>query len=96
MLYFSGVSLNVPAGMWGKQQYTAVEVCTSRKISRARIHVERSIGYIKRYKILKNRVPCNMLPYLSNFFFVCAQLVNLSPVYMREIDDLFKNNLEIE
>ena len=45
----------MPAGLWSKTQFTYVEVKTSRQISRARIHVERSIGYLKRYKILKKQ-----------------------------------------
>ena len=84
--YISGVTLNIPAGMWGKIQFTPEEVAASRKISIARIHVERSIGYLKRYKILGNKVVAKMLPYLSDIAFVCAQLVNLNPVFLREVD----------
>ena len=46
---FTGVTLNVPAGLWGKKQFTPEEVWQSRKISVARIHVERAIKYIKDY-----------------------------------------------
>ena len=87
--YISGVTLNIPAGMWGKIQFTPEEVAASRKISIARIHVERSIGYLKRYKILGNKVVAKMLPYLNDIAFVCAQLVNLNPVFLREVDNDF-------
>ena len=89
--YISGVTLNIPAGMWGNIQFTPEEVAlaASRKVSIARIHVERSIGYLKRYKILGNKVVAKMLPYLSDIAFVCAQLVNLNPVFLREVDNDF-------
>ena len=48
---FTGVTLNVPAGLWGKKQFTPEEVRQSRKISVARIHVERAIKYIKDYHV---------------------------------------------
>ena len=77
--------------MWGKVQFTAEEVTASRKVSAARIHVERTIGYVKNYRILRNKVPVEMLPYLSDVFFVCAQLTNLLPVFLREVDQHFIN-----
>ena len=44
---------------------------------------------LKRYKILGNKVVAKMLPYLSDIAFVCAQLVNLNPVFLREVDTDF-------
>ena len=35
------MTLNVPAGMWGKAQFTSEEVAGNRKTASARIHVER-------------------------------------------------------
>ena len=87
----SGVTLNLPAGLWGKTQFTPEEVAASRRVSSARIHVERSIGYLKRYKILRNKVPVKLLPKLSDMAFVCAQLVNLNAVHLREVDKYFMN-----
>ena len=78
--------------MWGNIQFTSEEVAASRKVSIACIHVERSIGYLKRYKILGNKVVAKMLPYLSDIAFVCAQLVNLNPVFLREVDTDFLND----
>ena len=84
------MSLNIPAGLWGKTQFTADEVQASRKISAARIHVERAIGYLKNFKILRNTVSRKLLPYLSEIVFVCAQLVNMQPVTLREVDEHFR------
>ena len=83
--------MNVPAGLWGKRQFTVQEVEESRKISKARIHVERAIKHIKDFKILANKVPRQMLPHLSKVFYVCCQLCNLQPIKLRELDDANKN-----
>ena len=72
--------------MWGKKQFTVEEGQESRRISIARIHVERAIKYIKDYKIVQNKVNRKLLPHLSKIFFICGQLTNLEPVKLREID----------
>lgn len=84
----------MPAGLWSKTQFTYVEVKTSRQISRARIHVERSIGYLKRYKILKNRVQRKMLPYLSKIMFVLAMITNMDGVFLKELDKDFSESYQ--
>ena len=84
----------MPAGLWSKTQFTYVEVKTSRQISRGRIHVERSIGYLKRYKILKNRVQRKMLPYLSKIMFVLAMITNLDGVFLKELDKDFSESYQ--
>ncbi len=48
-----GVSLNIPPFMDGKQQFTPQEIKVGRGIASLRIHVERVIGRIKNYSILK-------------------------------------------
>ena len=47
--------------------------------------MERAIGYMKRYKILKHRVDRHVVPYLGKIMFVCAHLTNMMPVKMREL-----------
>ena len=43
--YFSGVTVGVPAGLWGKKkQFSRNEASYSRKLASARVHVERIIG----------------------------------------------------
>ena len=37
----TGITINVPPGLWGKEQLTETEAKESRKISKGRIHVER-------------------------------------------------------
>ena len=85
------MTLNVPAGMWGKTQFTSEEVAGNRKTASVQIHVERFIGYMKNFGILAKRVPNQLLPYLSDILFVCCHLTNLLPVIIRELDDQFKS-----
>ena len=72
----SGVSLNVPAGLWGKKkQFTSEEILYSREIAQARIHVERTIGCVFNcimYKFcqIKNRYQATR--YNVQFTFICG------------------------
>ena len=61
------------------------EVKENKKIASSRVHVERAIGYMKRYKIIKRRVCRKLIPYIGQIVFVCAHLTNMLPVKMREL-----------
>jgi|TARA_B110000263_G_C15106171_1_gene417592 hypothetical protein len=61
------------------------EVKENKKIASSRVHVERAIGYMKRYKIMKRRVCRKLIPYIGQIVFVCAHLTNMLPVKMREL-----------
>ena len=49
----------------------------TRRIASVRIHVERAIGRIKNFRILKS-VP-NSMHNMANQFFVCSILTNFQP-----------------
>ena len=63
------------------------EVKENKKIASSRVHVERAIGYMKRYKIMKRRVcrKMKLIPYIGQIVFVCAHLTIMLPVKMREL-----------
>ena len=61
------------------------EVKENKKIASSRVHVERAISYMKRYKIMKRRVCRKLIPYIGQIVFVCAHLTNMLPVKMREL-----------
>ena len=82
--------MNVPAGMWGKSQFTEEEVAWNRGISSSRIHVERAIGYLKNFKLISDgKISMKLVPHLSDIVFVCAQLYNINQVPLREVDRKF-------
>lgn len=91
--YFAtkGVRLLIPASTRGKTQLTGLEVSMSRQMSRARIHVERCIGKLKTFHILKNTLPISMIKRstsdsmatIDKILLVCAALSNLDKPLVR-------------
>lgn len=78
-LHAHGIRVIVPAFTKGQKQLPGVEVLRSKKISNVRIHVERVIGYIKRFKILTERLPMTSIKYVDCFIKISAALHNLWP-----------------
>lgn len=84
-----GVTLNLPAFLYGKKQFTKEEAVFSHKIARSRIHVERAIERLRNYRIL-NKITYNEREYVSVIVQVCATLVNLqSPIIGNIFENLF-------
>ena len=74
------VGLNIPPFMEGRDRLPSEEVQRGRKISALRIHVERVIGRIKNYSILKDTLPLSTSRIVSQIVCVCAWLVNFQKV----------------
>lgn len=72
-----GVKLNIAAFTRGRKQITKKEATESRRISRLRIHVERVIGRVKTYQILKQPLPIHHKKIMNRIILVCAALCNL-------------------
>ncbi|GFT29320.1 uncharacterized protein TNCV_756861 [Trichonephila clavipes] len=56
-----GASLVLPASTKGKKQLSSAEVINSRKVSRLRVHIERCIGRLKTFGILKSLWPISFV-----------------------------------
>ncbi|GFU47459.1 uncharacterized protein TNCV_2693301 [Trichonephila clavipes] len=56
-----GASLVLPASTKGKKQLSSAEVINSRKVSRLRVHIERCIGRLKTFRILKSLWPISFV-----------------------------------
>ena len=82
MLKQIGIDLNIPPFMEGRPQLPAKEILEGRHIASVRIHVERAIGRIKTFSILKQTLPITLvLARLSNqIVCVCAYLSNFKTV----------------
>ena len=74
------VDLNIPPFMEGRGQLPASEVLEGRKIASVRIHIERVIGRIKSYAILKGTLPITLSRIANQIVCVCAWLVNFQTV----------------
>uniref|UniRef100_UPI00358DEB2A uncharacterized protein n=1 Tax=Myxine glutinosa TaxID=7769 RepID=UPI00358DEB2A len=75
-----GVYLNIPAFVVNGQ-FTQEEVVNNRRISIARIHVERSIQILKLFTIL-DRIPYQFKKNVNKILKVCVCLTNLQPAML--------------
>ena len=66
-----GVTLNIPPFMENKAQLSAREVTSTRRIAEARIHVERVIGCIKKYRVLQGILLVTLANTASQIFCLC-------------------------
>ena len=71
-----GVELNIPPFLEGRQQLPVEEVQKGRKIASLRIHVERCIGRIKNFAILKGALPISMARLSNQIVCICGYLSN--------------------
>ena len=78
--------LHIPAFTKGKQQLSAMEVESTRKIANVRIHVERVIGCVRqKYSILRGIIPIDFvtkrlgeeIPAIDRIVRVCCALNNV-------------------
>ena len=74
-----GISLNSPPFIEVRKQLPASEVQRGRKIASLRIHVERAIGRIKKYAILKGTLPLSTIRLANQIVCVCSWLTNFQP-----------------
>ncbi|XP_049524490.1 uncharacterized protein LOC119454499 isoform X2 [Dermacentor silvarum] len=71
-LEVQGIKMNRPAFTRGKDQLPESEVTETRRIASLRIHVERAINRIKRYRIFKQVLRIKSRKYASKIILVCA------------------------
>ena len=73
-----GATLKIPHFTKGKAQMSGKEVDTSRRISNVRIHVERVIGRLRKFRILQSNIPMTRVKLLDDVMVIIAGLVNLN------------------
>ena len=72
------VALNIPSFLRGRSQLNIAEVKESQTIASVRIHVERAIQRVKKFKILRNEIPLTLHGSVNQIWTVCL-LCNLLP-----------------
>ena len=75
-----GVELNIPPLLDGRTQLPPEDIKRGRSIASLHIHVERAIGRIKNFAILKGKFPLSMIRLLNQVVCVCAWLTNFQPI----------------
>ena len=76
-LALRGATLNIPPFTKGKR-LSSFATTKTRRIARARIHVEIAIGELKTFKMLQGIIPLKVKPYLDQIVHLCAALCNLN------------------
>lgn len=71
-----GAELNIPPFLKGRSQLTCEEVKKTRQIAKIRIHVERVIGQVKTFRLLKHTFANKMAPRLNAVWKTCTLLLN--------------------
>lgn len=79
-----GVNLNIPAFLDGRNQFTAIELKESQTIASVRIHVERAIQRVKKFKILRNEIPLTLHGSINQIWTTCCILCNFMPALIKE------------
>ena len=79
-----GAHLKIPAFTRGKSQLGAGDVDTSRQLSNVRIHVERVIGAMKKFRILQMAVPLTLIDCFDNIMVIIAGLTNLNKSIVKD------------
>ncbi|XP_028414129.1 uncharacterized protein LOC114537197 [Dendronephthya gigantea] len=69
-----------------KNKISEQAVTLTRRIARARVHVERMIRKLKLFRILRSPIPLTIKPYINSIAKVCAYLVNLQPSIIKDTD----------
>ena len=86
LLAEKGITLNIPPFSDGK--LTSEEIQRGCQIASLDIHVERTIGHIKNYAILKGTFPNIMIRLANQIVSACAWLTNFQPVLIPLPSDL--------
>lgn len=77
------ITLNIPTFLKGKGQLPNLKLLKDRKLASQRVHIERLIGLMKTYKILKEELHHNFVPLASKIFFVCFMCCNFRENIMK-------------
>ena len=75
-LFDHGVTLNMPPFLKGRKCLTPQEERSAKHIARIRIHVERAIERVRKFKILQHILPLSQKRLVSQIVFVVSCLVN--------------------
>ena len=80
------VSLNIPAFLGGRSQLTKAEVKESQSIASVRIHVERAISHVKKFRIIRNEIPLTFHGSINQIWTVCCMLCNFMTPLIQTVE----------
>ena len=78
------VTLNIPSFLAGKDQLSEDEALESQTIAAVRIHVERAIERIKRFRQIRNEIPLTLNGSINQIWTVTCLLCNFMPPLIKQ------------
>ena len=72
-------TIQIPAFLGKRDGFTKEEVLMSKRIAKARIHVERYNERLKKFRLIGKIIPLSLSPMASQLVYVAACLVNFQP-----------------
>ena len=78
------VSLNIPAFLGDKDQLSHAAVAESQTIAAVRIHVERAIQRIKKFRQIRNEIPLVLHGSINQIWTVSCLLCNFMNPLIKE------------
>ena len=83
-----GVNLNIPSFLEGRDQLSEREVIESQTIASVRIHVERAIKRVKRFRQIRNEIPLTLHGSVNQIWTVACLLCNfMSPLIQNDFGE---------
>ena len=77
------VNCVLPLLVRSKRQFTLSEVYQGKIIARARIHVERVMGRLNEFRLLKNILPLTMIDLCDRMWIIAGAIVNIQPALIK-------------
>ncbi len=79
-----GLKLNIPPFAESNCQMPHHDVEITKKIAKHRVHVERAIAKIKKFKIVSGRIPNTRLGNKNQMWYVVSMLSNFQPHIIKD------------
>lgn len=74
-----GLQLNLQPISRSKRQMPAGDVLVTKRIAKHRVHVERAIAKIKKFRIVSDKIPNTRLGIINHIWYVVSILSNFQP-----------------
>lgn len=78
------VKLMMPPFKGKHEQFSKEQVTQAKEIASARIHIERAIGRLKEFDLLKNELPINLLDVTDDIWTIAGAISNLQPPLIKD------------
>lgn len=79
-----GLELIIPPFASCSEQMPAADISLTRKIAKHRVHVERAISRVKKFKIVDHKMELNLFPCVNQIWFCCCFLTGFMPLLIQD------------